>query len=217
MVFVRDPFKRLMTLAVCLACLAACSKTSRARRYLSASREAHEKARSHLLLGDVDAARTMAATSLAHADRAGKLMPPGPFRDALEDRIEMARLFSAAFEDPNAVKVVARNDGQAVYFSRSPIPYARGFASALEAMGAGVRYRRHLGLYAYRRSALDWVVQTPATPLERAEKLEQLRFLELGRRVVLARAGAQIPAGVDTQDDLERVRAALLPGEETSG
>jgi 3-deoxy-manno-octulosonate cytidylyltransferase (CMP-KDO synthetase) len=115
----------------------------------------------------------------------------------------------AEVSDPNAVKVVARRDGQAIYFSRSAIPAARDFGSAQEAMTAGVRYRRHLGLYAYRRSALEWFVKTPATPLERTEKLEQLRFLEHGRPVILARAQASIPAGVDTIEDLERVRAAL--------
>jgi 3-deoxy-manno-octulosonate cytidylyltransferase (CMP-KDO synthetase) len=111
--------------------------------------------------------------------------------------------------DPNAVKVVARHDSQAVYFSRSAIPFARDHETAGEAMAAGIHYRRHLGIYAYRRSALEWFVNTPPTPLERAEKLEQLRFLECGRRIVVARAAARIPAGVDTRNDLERVRAAL--------
>ncbi len=76
-------------------------------------------------------------------------------------------------------------------------------------MAAGMVWRRHLGLYAYRHEALSWFAATPPTPLEDREKLEQLRFLEFGKRILLARARAAIPPGVDTPTDLERVRDAL--------
>ncbi len=113
---------------------------------------------------------------------------------------------AAEVNNPNVVKVVARHDGHALLFSRSGIPVARDFNDVAEAMSSGIKWRRHLGLYAYRRRALDWFAKTPATPLEMAEKLEQLRFLECGRRIVLARARMDIPPGVDTQADLDRVR-----------
>ncbi|MEJ2384145.1 MAG: 3-deoxy-manno-octulosonate cytidylyltransferase [Xanthomonadales bacterium] len=104
--------------------------------------------------------------------------------------------------DPNAVKVVTDRDGRALYFSRSRIPYARGAAGA-------VTWRRHIGLYAYRAGALRAFTRTPPTPLEQAEKLEQLRFLESGRTIVMAQASEAIPAGVDTPEDLARIRRLL--------
>jgi 3-deoxy-manno-octulosonate cytidylyltransferase (CMP-KDO synthetase) len=104
--------------------------------------------------------------------------------------------------DPNAVKVVTDRDGRALYFSRSRIPYRRGGANA-------VTWRRHIGLYAYRAGALRAFTRTQPTPLEQAEKLEQLRFLESGRVIVMAQASETIPAGVDTPEDLARVRRLL--------
>lgn len=114
--------------------------------------------------------------------------------------------------DPNIVKVVVSADGHALYFSRAAIPYARDADSIGSALEAGVAWRRHVGLYAYRVGALRAFTQTPATPLERAEKLEQLRFLESGRRIMMAAACKFIPAGVDTLEDLDRVRRLLEPG-----
>jgi 3-deoxy-manno-octulosonate cytidylyltransferase (CMP-KDO synthetase) len=111
--------------------------------------------------------------------------------------------------DPNVVKVVTDQGGRALLFSRSTIPHARDFATVVEAMGTGLRWRRHVGLYAYRLAALDWFARTAPTPLEETEKLEQLRFLEHGRHIVLAEATVDIPPGVDTQEDLARVRALL--------
>lgn len=112
-------------------------------------------------------------------------------------------------EDSNVVKVVVDGSGQALYFSRSVIPHPRNI-SIPAALQAGVRWNRHIGLYAYRAGALkDFAAMEPA-PLERLEKLEQLRFLEAGRRIVMERACQLIPAGVDTAEDLERVRE-LLP------
>jgi 3-deoxy-manno-octulosonate cytidylyltransferase (CMP-KDO synthetase) len=111
--------------------------------------------------------------------------------------------------DPNVVKVVVAADGSALYFSRSAIPHARDFADAAAAMREGVVWHRHVGLYAYRAGALRAFAAMTATPLEQTEKLEQLRFLESGRRLVMARAIEPIPAGVDTPEDLRRVRGAL--------
>jgi 3-deoxy-manno-octulosonate cytidylyltransferase (CMP-KDO synthetase) len=71
---------------------------------------------------------------------------------------------------------------------------------------AGAGWNRHIGLYAYRASALRAFTKMPASTLESLEKLEQLRFLEAGRRIVMERACEFIPAGVDTAEDLERVR-----------
>ena len=108
----------------------------------------------------------------------------------------------AAAGDPNAVKVVTDRRGRALYFSRARIPYRRAGSGA-------VNWQRHIGLYAYRAGALRAFTQTPPSPLEQAEKLEQLRFLESGRTIVMAQARAVIPAGVDTPEDLSRVRRLL--------
>jgi 3-deoxy-manno-octulosonate cytidylyltransferase (CMP-KDO synthetase) len=100
------------------------------------------------------------------------------------------------------VKVVTDRHGAALYFSRSLVPFPRGAADA-----SG--WKRHVGLYAYRAAALQAFTESAPTPLERTEKLEQLRFLENGGRIVLAQAAEFIPAGVDTPADLDRVRTAL--------
>jgi 3-deoxy-manno-octulosonate cytidylyltransferase (CMP-KDO synthetase) len=116
---------------------------------------------------------------------------------------------AAEVADHNAVKVVVGLDGTALYFSRSPIPYPRGYPNIDAALRAGLTWKRHIGLYAYRAGALRTFAATPATALESAEKLEQLRFLEHGLRIVMAEAAAFIPAGVDTPEDLQRVAALL--------
>jgi 3-deoxy-manno-octulosonate cytidylyltransferase (CMP-KDO synthetase) len=72
-----------------------------------------------------------------------------------------------------------------------------------------VQWKRHIGLYAYRTSALRTFTTAAPAPLETIEKLEQLRFLECGRRIVMAQAAEFIPAGVDTPHDLQRVRSLL--------
>jgi 3-deoxy-manno-octulosonate cytidylyltransferase (CMP-KDO synthetase) len=105
--------------------------------------------------------------------------------------------------DPNAVKVVLANDGRALYFSRSTIPFDR------DRLG-GMLYRKHLGLYAYRRTALERFASLPAHPLELTERLEQLRLLAHNIPIYLE----QTPftsIGVDTEADLQRV-ASLLSG-----
>lgn len=111
--------------------------------------------------------------------------------------------------DPNVVKVVFDDCGNALWFSRSPIPHARGFDHPQAALEAGQRWYRHLGLYAYRCGALSAFAALPPAPLETAERLEQLRFLENGRRIRIAIAAQAIPAGVDTAEDLALARAAF--------
>jgi 3-deoxy-manno-octulosonate cytidylyltransferase (CMP-KDO synthetase) len=112
------------------------------------------------------------------------------------------------FLDPNAVKVVIAADGAALYFSRAPIPWTRdgatgGLVSQREFGGA----LRHVGLYAYRVGALARITRLPPSALEQREKLEQLRALEHGLRIVVGRCQVRPPPGVDTAEDLERARA----------
>jgi 3-deoxy-manno-octulosonate cytidylyltransferase (CMP-KDO synthetase) len=108
--------------------------------------------------------------------------------------------------DPNTVKVVLDQENHALMFSRSAIPNPRDYSSVSEAMSAGVQWLRHLGLYAYRAGSLRRFSSMKPTPLEQTEHLEQLRYLETGGKIILAQACAEIPAGVDTAEDLERVR-----------
>ncbi|MDX1381717.1 MAG: 3-deoxy-manno-octulosonate cytidylyltransferase [Xanthomonadales bacterium] len=111
--------------------------------------------------------------------------------------------------DTNIVKVVLDEQHNALYFSRSPIPHARGVSSFEEASARNIRWLRHVGLYAFRVRALQRMCRTPPGPLELAERLEQLRILEHHGRIRMARACRDIPAGVDTPEDLERVRELL--------
>ena len=105
------------------------------------------------------------------------------------------------FTNPNAVKVVTALDGRALYFSRTMIPFDRdatGFAG----------YRKHLGIYAYRRAAMERFAALPPSPLEKLEKLEQLRLLENGIDIYVADAPRDT-IGVDTEEDLVRAEAAI--------
>lgn len=104
--------------------------------------------------------------------------------------------------DPNAVKVVTAKDGRALYFSRSTIPFDRD-----EAGFSG--YRKHLGIYAYRKAALERFAALEPSPLEVAERLEQLRLLENGIALYVA-AAPRDTIGVDTEEDLLRAEALLL-------
>jgi len=111
----------------------------------------------------------------------------------LKKRIEHAH----DIEDPNVVKVVTGRDGNALYFSRSPIPHLRE-------KGDSTTYYKHLGLYVYRRDFLLGYPDLPVGPLERAEKLEQLRALENGFKIRVVETDYE-SIGVDTPSDWERV------------
>ena len=113
---------------------------------------------------------------------------------------------AAEVHNPNAVKVVTDALDRALYVRRAAIPFCRDYASIEEAIAAGIEWKRHLGLYAYRPSALRRFTACPATPLEKSERLEQLRIMEQGGRIAMARACEFIPAGIDTADDLRRAR-----------
>ena len=101
--------------------------------------------------------------------------------------------------DPNAVKVVTANDGRALYFSRSTIPYQRGYPLAP---------RKHIGLYAYRKAALRRFAELPPSPLESVERLEQLRLLEEGISIHVVHTMFDT-IGVDTEEDLLAVERIL--------
>jgi 3-deoxy-manno-octulosonate cytidylyltransferase (CMP-KDO synthetase) len=111
------------------------------------------------------------------------------------------------FLDPNVVKVVMAEDGAALYFSRAPVPWSRdgapaGLASQAQFAGA----LRHVGMYAYRVGALKRITSLPPSSLEQCEKLEQLRALQAGMRIVVATCAVPPGPGVDTEQDLQRAR-----------
>ena len=119
----------------------------------------------------------------------------------------LATPFSAA-DDPTAataVKVVRDQQGLALYFSRALIPFVRDAGE----FDAAFPYLRHIGIYAYRVAALKRYPLLAATPLEEAEKLEQLRFLEHGLRVAVGVVSEAPPPGVDCEADVRRVEALL--------
>ena len=104
-------------------------------------------------------------------------------------------------ENPNNVKVVVDQNGFALYFSRSVIPYPRE-------INVGVRYMQHIGIYAFRKQALLDFYNLPMKSLEASEKLEQLRYLEFGKRIKMVET-THIGIGIDTPEDLEKARRLL--------
>ena len=140
------------------------------------------------------------------------LLPPQVVRQladamAADASIAAATLCEAIHDpeaavDPNNVKVVRDARNFALYFSRAPIPAYRTDAS--EAPPGS--WLRHIGLYGYRVRTLRQFVSLPPSPLETAERLEQLRLLENGMRLLVLDAITPVPKGVDTQEDLDRVR-----------
>ena len=111
--------------------------------------------------------------------------------------------------DPNIVKVVADHAGRALYFSRAPLPWSRQAFADGQPERLGAHWRRHIGIYAYRVSALEAFVAWPSSTLEEVEVLEQLRLLEHGIGIAVAEAVAPVPGGVDTPADVQRVFGAL--------
>ena len=104
-------------------------------------------------------------------------------------------------EDPHAVKVVIDDEGYALYFSRATIPY--------QASASARNCYRHIGIYAYRLAVLNQFVEWPAADLEVSEKLEQLRALSKGVKVHVEVSAEHVPAGIDTERDLQAVRNYL--------
>ncbi len=135
-----------------------------------------------------------AARELA-ASPAQVAMPVYPLRDA------------ADVHDPNVVKVVRAHDGRTLYCSRSPVPHVRDAATTEWPDTA--TFWGHAGLYAYRRAFLEGFADLPASPLEDAERLEQLRWLEAGVHLHTFEVAAQ-PPSVDTIGQLDRVRELFI-------
>lgn len=143
------------------------------------------------------------ADNLRQAEAAGIATLAEPLQDA-------AQLFN-----PNIVKLVRDADHHALYFSRAPMPWARdAFAASREQLPpeALSLYLRHLGIYAYRVGFLHDYVAWPPALIEQVEALEQLRALHHGVKIHVDVASVSLPPGVDTQADLDRVRAVLAAG-----
>lgn len=114
------------------------------------------------------------------------------------------------YDNPNVVKVVVNAAGRALYFSRRTIPYLREAASPEDVRGqlAAFPFLKHLGIYGYRRETLLRLVKFPVSPLENAEKLEQLRALENGIAIAVVKVESD-SVGVDTPEDVKRVETIL--------
>lgn len=128
------------------------------------------------------------------------------FKNDPDRKIDLASLMREITEEteinnPNNVKVVVDQNGFALYFSRSVIPYPR-------AKNAGVRYFQHIGIYAFRKQALLDFYDLPMMSLEASEKLEQLRYLEFGKRIKMVET-THVSIGIDTLEDLERARKMI--------
>lgn len=156
-----------------------------------------------------EATRSIAADVIVNIQGDEPLIEPASIEALLaafsDATVEMAtlrrRLAPHEGSDPNVVKVVCDLCGDALYFSRSPLPFVR--TPPAESFA-------HVGVYAYRKPFLEKVAMLPSTPLERAEGLEQLRVLESGARIRVA-ITEHASLGVDTPDDLARAERALAP------
>jgi len=114
----------------------------------------------------------------------------------------------AELDNPNVVKVVVNAAGRALYFSRRTIPYLREAASGSSEQLAAFAFLKHLGIYGYRRETLLRLVKFPVSPLENAEKLEQLRALENGIQIAVVKVDYD-SIGVDAPEDVARVEKLL--------
>jgi 3-deoxy-manno-octulosonate cytidylyltransferase (CMP-KDO synthetase) len=125
------------------------------------------------------------------------------FKNDLDKKVDLASVMCQItdkqdIENPNNVKVITDQNGFALYFSRSVIPFPRE-------ENVGVRYMKHIGIYAFRKQALLDFYSLPMLSLEASEKLEQLRYLEYGKRIKMIETN-HIGIGIDTKEDLERAR-----------
>lgn len=111
--------------------------------------------------------------------------------------------------DPNIVKVVVSNTNFALYFSRAPIPWERESFGRETRGEIGQTWKRHIGIYAYRCGALRQFVAMSPSELEQTEALEQLRFLQNGIPIRIAQAMCDVPGGVDTPEDADRIMQLL--------
>lgn len=154
------------------------------------------------------------------------LMPPELLRQVAENLAAQAQAEVATLctriktvdeiFNPHTVKVVMNQAGMALYFSRAPIPWHRdAFAVSTTELPTQTTHYRHLGVYAYRVGYLKRYVTLPASPLEGIESLEQLRVLWHGSGIHVGVAKVEPAAGVDTPDDLARVRRVLAAGSVT--
>lgn len=128
------------------------------------------------------------------------------------DEVEIATLAKKIDEidvlfDPNKVKVVFANNGRAIYFSRHAIPYQKSIPQ--EEWLKHQTYYKHLGLYAYKTPVLQAISALPPSPLEMAESLEQLRWLESGKSIFVAETAIETPA-IDTPSDLENIIKSMI-------
>jgi len=128
------------------------------------------------------------------------------FKNDTQRKVDLASLMreikdKEEIENPNNVKVVVDQNGFALYFSRSVIPYPRD-------MNAGVRYFQHIGIYAFRKQALLDFYSLPMQSLEASEKLEQLRYLEFGKRIKMVET-SHVSIGIDTPEDLDKARKLI--------
>lgn len=128
------------------------------------------------------------------------------FRNDFDSKVDLVSLMfqitdKAEIENSNNVKVITDQNGFALYFSRSVIPFPRDG-------NAGVRYMKHIGIYAFRKQALLDFYRLPMKSLEASEKLEQLRYLEYGKRIKMVETN-QGSIGIDTPEDLEQARKLL--------
>lgn len=118
-------------------------------------------------------------------------------------------LSQADFVNPNVVKVVLDQQGNALYFSRAPIPYPRDAFASGEELPADMPAYRHIGIYAYRAGFLKRYAGIPPASIEQYESLEQLRVLYQGYKIVVAITDNAPVAGVDTESDLNRIRMLM--------
>ena len=114
------------------------------------------------------------------------------------------------FQDPSAVKVVSDCENRALYFSRAPIPWPRNLELTAEDLPDSFVPQRHIGIYAYRVGLLRRFIEWNEAPLEGIESLEQLRILHKGKKIHVQEAIAFVPTGVDTPEDLHKVREFII-------